>query len=313
MKSVKESIGKRIALAVVSILAFALLSGCATIKDDGTTARIRIDASNIGVLTQEVEKARGSWLEPETDAAGADEPTYQIVIDGNLGAQSNWGSQESGDYGTGNGFLDKKCTTYDSLILLLSEITSGEKTFGYFSCEAGEAAPISDSVLASGAHKANYFRYDSEFSADSNSAKSYKAHKNIANLVSDIAATAAKHTSSNDVFILVSDLAMQDEGQSKQIADALTRYVIADDSLTLSLIGIQADYVGKISNVPRTSIGIEPKRIFGEPLNSNKVYQRYVYLLIVGAPEQVCDTTNQIVEKCRSNRVIMHGLPESDG
>lgn len=301
MKSVKESAGKRITLAVVLILAFACLAGCTPPGYD-TQARIRIDSSNIGVFTQEVEKAENSWMEPETDAAKAADPTYQIIIDGNLGAQSNWGAKESGDYGVGNGFLDKKCTTYDSMILLLSEITSGEKMFGYFSCEAGEANSISDSALANGAHRANYFSYDPEFGADSNNAKNYKAHKNIANLVSDIAATAAKHASSSDVFILVSDLAMQNESQSNQIADALAKYVIADDSLTFSLIGIQADFVGKINNVPRTSLGIEPKRIFGEPYNSSKAYQRYVYLLIVGAPEQVYDTTNQIIEKCRSNR-----------
>lgn len=302
MKNTGEGILKRLMLVMVALLTLVAIMGCNGETVNSADARIRINLGNIGVFTQEVKKARASWVEPETDDASLDTPTYQIIVDGNLGALTNWGSEEAGDYGTGNGFLDKKCTTYDSLILLLSEITSGQKVFGYFSCEAGEANSISDSAKASGALGANYFSYDSNFSADSNNTRYYKAHKNLANLVSDVAKTAAQNAAPDDVFILITDLAMQNEDQSKQIADALTKYVITNDSLTMSLIGVKAKYVGKINNVPRTSLGIEPKRIFGDPNNSAKAYDRYVYLLLIGSPEQVYETTNQIVEKCKNNR-----------
>jgi hypothetical protein len=66
----------------------------------------------------------------------------------NLGAMYELGFEDGGDYGTGNGFLDKQCTTYDSLVMLLSEITSGEKAFGYFSCELGEATTVTKSDVA---------------------------------------------------------------------------------------------------------------------------------------------------------------------
>jgi len=302
MKTVKRNIAKRVILVITIALMLVSVCGCSTtVRQDGR-ARILIGATNIDLLVDEVNQAEASHEAPEKETAALKSPTYHIIIDGNLGAQTSWGSKEAGDYGTGNGFLDKKCTTYDSLTLLVSEITSGEKTFGYFSCERGAADSVTDADLADGVFKANYFSYDPQFQADLNNTKNFSGHKNIANLVSEIAASAAKQTGSNNVFILLSDLAMQNESQSNQIADALARYVIGNDALTMSLIGVTADYVGKINNVPRTSIGIEPKRIFGEANNSGKVFQRNLYLLVIGAPEQVYETTQQIVDKCKNNR-----------
>jgi len=302
MRTVKRNAKKHIIFVITIALMLVSIFGCSTkVKQDGR-ARILIGAENIDILVNEVNKAEASHGAPEEENTTLKNPTYHIIIDGNLGAHTNWGSKEAGDYGTGNGFLDKKCTIYDSLTLLVSEITSGEKTYGYFSCERGKANSVSDTDLADGVYKANYFSYDPQFQGDMNNAKNFSSHKNIADLVSEIATSAAKQTVSNNVFILLSDLAMQNESQSNQIADALTRYVINNDALTMSLIGVEADYVGKINNVPRTSIGIEPKRIFGEPSNSNKAFQRNLYLLIIGAPEQVYETTQQIVEKCKNNR-----------
>lgn len=302
MKKVNKGMKKHVFLVVLLLIALVAAAGCEPGTTKSAKARILIDTSNRSVLLEEINRVNGEQTAGGKDNSPLASPTYQIIVDGNLGALTNWGSREAGDYGTGNGFLDRKCTTYDSLMLLLSEITSGEKTYGYFSCEWGEAAALSDTEKASGALEATCFRYDAAFSADSTSAKYYLAHKNIAYLVNEIAATAAKRANSNNVYIFVSDLAMQNEGQSTQIADALAKYVVANDSLTMSLIGIQADYVGMINNMPRTSIGIEPKRVFGEPLNTGKVFQRYLYLLIIGKPEQVYETTNQIVEKCAGNR-----------
>ena len=302
MRTVKRNLKKHIILVITLALMLVSVCGCSTtVRQDGR-ARILIGASNIDMLVQEVNRAEASHHAPEKQTVKLKSPTYHVIIDGNLGAQTSWGSKEAGDYGTGNGFLDKKCTTYDSLTLLVSEITSGEKTFGYFSCERGEADLLTDTDLADGVYRANYFSYDPQFQADMNNAKNFSSHKNIANLVSEIAASAAKQTESNSVFILLTDLAMQNESQSNQIANALAKYVIDNDALTMSVIGVEADYVGKINNVPRTSIGIEPKRIFGEPSNSNKVFQRNLYLLVIGAPEQVYETTQQIVDKCKNNR-----------
>ncbi|MEN6595439.1 MAG: hypothetical protein ABFC31_10900 [Clostridiaceae bacterium] len=307
MKNARTIIYKHAMLVIVLVLTFAFIGGCGTKLDNSAKARILIDSSNIDVLVQEVERAEASYIAPDKETVTLENPTYHIIIDGNLGAQTSWGSKEAGDYSTGNGFLDKKCTTYDSLTLLLSEITSGEKTFGYFSCERGEANPVSDTELADGVCKANYFSYDSAFHSDLNNTKNFKSQKSIANLISEIAASAARQTESNNVFILLSDLAMQNESQSNQIADALAKYVIDNDKLTMSLVGVEADYVGKINNVPRTSIGIEPKRVFGVSYNSSKVFQRYIYLLIIGEPEQVYETTQQIVEKCENNRNLSRG------
>ncbi len=301
MINVKKGAGKHILLVLLLLIAVVAVAGCGKPPVETSPARIRIDYSDTSGLLEEINKANSTQTAAAKDDPKLDSPVYQIIIDGNLGAMTNWGSKDGGDYGTGNGFLDKQCTTYDSLVMLLNEITSGEKTFGYFSCELGEATTVTKSDVASGALQANYYRYDAAFSSDSLNTKNYVAHKNLACLVSDVAATAAKNTESNNVFILVSDLAMQNESVSSQIADVLTKNVISSDSLTMSLIGIQADYVGKINNVPRSSIGIEPKRVFGEPLNSSKVYQRYLYLLIIGNPKQVYETTNKILEKCENN------------
>ncbi|MPM01485.1 hypothetical protein SDC9_47725 [bioreactor metagenome] len=301
MKNVKKGTGKHILLVLLLLIAVVAVAACGKPPVETLAARIRIDYSDTSGLLEEINKANSTQTAAAKDDPKLDSLVYQIIIDGNLGAQTNWGSKDGGDYGTGNGFLDKQCTTYDSLVMLLSEITSGEKAFGYFSCELGEATTVTKSDVASGVLQANYYRYDAAFSSDSLNTRNYIAHKNLACLVSDVAATAATSTESNNVFILVSDLAMQNESVSSQIADVLTKNVISSDSLTMSLIGIQADYVGKINNVPRSSIGIEPKRVFGEPLNSSKVYQRYLYLLIIGNPKQVYETTNKILEKCENN------------
>lgn len=301
MNNVKKGAGKHILLVLLLLIAVVAVAACGPNPVETLPARIRIDYSDTSGLLEEVNKANSTQTADPKKDSELDNPIYQIIIDGNLGAQTSWGSKDGGDYGTGNGFLDKQCTTYDSLVMLLSEITSGEKAFGYFSCELGEATTATKTDVTSGALQANYFRYDAAFSSDSLNTKNYVAHKNIACLVSDVAATAAKDTKTNNVFILVSDLAMQNEGVSNQIANALTNYVISNDSLTMSLIGIQADYVGKINNVPRSSIGIEPKRVFGDPTNSSKAYDRYLYLLIIGNPKQVYETTNKILEKCKNN------------
>ncbi len=300
MKNVKKVFKKHISIVVLLLITFVATAGCERGTVDSCPARVCIDSSNLSVLANEVNRAKSTQPTAKTDHP-LENPTYQIIIDGNLGAMTNWGSKDGSDYGTGNGFLDKRCTTYDSLAMLLSEITSGEKTFGYFSCEPGDATSVSKAEAANGVLQASYFQYDAAFSSDSLNTKNYIAHRNIDCLVSEVAAVAEKNTDANNVFILVSDLAMQNEGQSSQIANALTNSVVNSDLLTMSLIGIQADFVGKINNVPRSSIGIEPKRVFGEALNSSKVYQRYLYLLIIGNPEQVYETTNKILEKCKNN------------
>lgn len=290
-------------LCVAAALVCVCLSACGQIGN--RDPRGMIEPSD--VLYDEVERVEASQTSSVSEETSYGTPTYHIILDSNLGDDTG------GEGYDGNGYLDRRCTTFSSILAICSEITSGQRYFGYVSCLTDATKDREETSGSLGAAAAHYFIELKDFYNNASKTTTYTRYdSDLVDLVSDLAETAGKDAYEDDVFLLISDLAMKSVGESEAISDALTKYVVSDENLTLGLIGIQADYVGKIRNVPLTSVGIEPRRVLGTSKNTSTVYRRPIYLLIIGEKSNVLTTMDRFLEKsANTSSLAAEGQVES--
>ena len=279
----------KIVLACICIAAL-MWSLCAcgeTTEDRSRVARGRISPSQ--TLYDELDRVNAGGASAE---AQPESPTIHIILDSNLG------DYNGGEGYDAQGFLSKRCVTFQSVMTACSEITSGQDYYGYISCLEGDSGTALEGKWA-GAAAGTYFQPLADFYASAVKTSAYAQHNSdLVGLVSDVASCAGESANKGDVFILISDLAMRDVGESNEIADALAKDVLDSESLSMGIVGIQADYAGTIRNVPSSSVGIEPRRVFGTAGNTSQVYQRPLYLLFIGDKTNVLSVMDQFLQVC---------------
>jgi hypothetical protein len=190
------------------------------------------------VLYDELARVSASQTSPSAEQTASGAPTYRVIVDSNLGDSTSCENCQA------NGYLDRRCTTVSAMLTVCSQITSGQPYFGYVSCLASESNSRNEDEIPAGAMKGKSVLQLDAFYEKATKLSTYSDHGcNLVDLVTDMAEAAGDRAYQNDVFLLVSDLAMKTVGESNQIADALTKYVLADEDLTIGLIGVQADYI----------------------------------------------------------------------
>lgn len=255
------------------------------------------------VLFDELQRMSDSNSDLALNEDTVESPIYHIIMDSNLGDSTSGGTSESDQYNC-NGYLSSGCATLGSILMVCSELTAGETYHGYMSCLDSENHSSYKGTDQNPIHGSFFIEQDDFFKKAAQSATHLYYDSNLVALIKDIAQNADDNASENDVFLLISDLAIQSEGESNLIADALTKHVLSNKNLTLGLIGIQADYAGSIKNVPVSSVGIEPRRVLGTGRNTNEVYQKPLYVLFIGEPEHVLKVMNQFLEKCNNTKSL---------
>ena len=246
-------------------------------------------------LYDELDRVNAADVPAEAQPEG---PTIHIVLDSSLG-----------DYNGGEGFntagfLSERCVTFQSVMAACSGITSGQDYYGYISCLENDSGPALEGKWA-GAAAGTYFQPLADFYTNAVKTSAYSQHNSdLVGLVSDVASCAGEPAHEGDVFILISDLAMRDVGESNDIAAVLKADVIESDALSMGIVGIQADYAGLIRNVPSTSVGIEPRRVFGTAGNTSQVYQRPLYLLFIGDKTNVLSVMDQFLQACSEDAYL---------
>ncbi len=285
---------RKIVLACICIVVLMWsLCACEGGEDRSWIARGKITPSQ--ALYDELDRVNAGGASEE---AQPESLTIHIILDGSLG-----------DYNGGEGFntagfLSDRCLTFQSVITACSEITFGQDYYGYISCLEDDDGPALEGKW-DGAAVGTYFQPLSDFYANAVKTGAYSQHdSDLVCLVSDVASCAGECANEGDVFILISDLAMRDVGESNEIADVLAKDVLDTNALSMGIVGIQADYAGMIQNVPSTSVGIEPRRVFGTAGNTSQVFQRPLYLLFVGDKTNVLSVMDQFLQACSEDTYL---------
>lgn len=255
---------------VILILSMMQLIGCALGSPPPEPIR--------ALFTKEVDDAlRSTRLKAPSDP-DKEEMRYEVVVDSRLA--SNFGT---------NGYVQKGCTTLQNIFSCCRNMISTEKYSGYYTCDPYEVCqidPITQENMPIGSSVCK--ETASVFSIAANG-HCPGTHTMPAQAIAQIAESADE----SSVHIFITDLAMPQPSDAYMIVDALTDWIIPNNSLTMGLIGVQADFAGIVRDIPVTYVGVQL------PERSN--YQKPIYLLFIGEKKAVFSSMDHFLRECENN------------
>ena len=260
---------RRVYVYILLVFAMLFLSGC-------KNPDIEPVPENAEISDELLDKLQLPSM-PEDSSSIVADVKYHIIMDSRIASSSNR-----------SGYLNRNCATLQQILFCLKTSVSGKEYQGYFTNQTNVYKVDQDTQDSIIVGVSNFAETDDVFAMAAS-----EGFPNTDILPSETIAQMAREVTDDSVYVFITDLAMPETSESYRIINALSDGVIANNNLTLGLIGIQADYSGTVCDIPISKLGVE--------LPSGDIYKKPVYLIYIGQKEAVFELMNDFLQTSQSN------------